>query len=73
MLAIRARSEQLPAALDQVEEILRRRRGVRYSQPSDFDLSTADRIIQQFDGITAAIGLVAIAISSLSCWWAASG
>jgi putative ABC transport system permease protein len=66
LLVIRARSGQLPAALDQVEDVLRRRRGVRASQPSNFDLSTADRIIQQFDGITAAIGLVAIAISSVS-------
>ncbi len=66
MLVIRARSGQLPTALDQVEEVLRRRRGVRANEPSNFDLSTADRIIKQFDGITAAIGLIAIAISSVS-------
>jgi putative ABC transport system permease protein len=66
MLVIRARSGELPAALDQAEDVLRRRRGVRANQPSNFDLSTADRIIQQFDGITAAIGLIAIAISSVS-------
>jgi len=66
MLVIRARSGQLAAALDQAEDVLRRRRGVRANQPSNFDLSTADRIIQQFDGITAAIGLIAIAISSVS-------
>jgi putative ABC transport system permease protein len=65
MLVIRARSGQLPTALDQVEEVLRRRRGVRANQPSNFDLSTADRFIEQFDSITAAIGLVAIAISSV--------
>ncbi|HEX6739066.1 MAG TPA: ABC transporter permease [Vicinamibacteria bacterium] len=65
MLVVRARSGQLPAALDQVEEVLRRRRGVRANQPSNFDLSTADRFIEQFDAITAAIGLVAIAISSV--------
>jgi putative ABC transport system permease protein len=66
LLVIRAHSGQLPTALDQVEDVLRRRRGVRSNQPSNFDLSTADRIIQQFDGITAAIGLIAIAISSVS-------
>jgi putative ABC transport system permease protein len=66
LLVIRARSGALPAALDQAEDVLRRRRGVRANQPSNFDLSTADRIIQQFDGITAAIGLIAIAISSVS-------
>ena len=66
LLVIRARSGQLPAALDQTEDVLRRRRGLRASEASDFDLSTADRIIQQFDGITAAVGLIAIAISSVS-------
>jgi putative ABC transport system permease protein len=66
LLIIRARSGLLPTALDQAEEILRRQRRVRANQRSDFDLSTADRIIQQFDGITAAIGLIAIAISSVS-------
>jgi putative ABC transport system permease protein len=66
LLLIRARSGELPAALDQAEDVLRRRRGVRANEPSNFDLSTADRIIQQFDGITAAIGLIAIAISSVS-------
>jgi len=66
LLVIRARSGQLPAALDQTEDVLRRRRGVRANAPSNFDLSTADRIIRQFDGITAAIGLIAIAISSVS-------
>jgi len=65
MLVIRARSGQIQAALEQTEEVLRRRRGLRSNQASNFDLSTADRIIQQFDSITAAIGLVAIAISSV--------
>jgi putative ABC transport system permease protein len=66
MLVIKARSGQIDTALDQVEEILRRRRGVRANQPSNFDLTTADRVIKQFDSITATIGLVAIAISSVS-------
>ncbi len=49
MLLIRARSGQLPQALDQVEEILRRRRGVKFNEPNNFDLGTADKIIDQFD------------------------
>jgi len=65
MLVIRAHSGQIKPALDQVEEVLRRRRHVRYKDPSDFDLSTADRFIQQFDAITGTLGLVAIAISSV--------
>jgi putative ABC transport system permease protein len=65
MLIVQARSGQVKAALDEVEEVLRRRRGLRSNQPSDFSLSTADRFIEQFDSITAGIGLVAIAISSV--------
>jgi putative ABC transport system permease protein len=66
LLVIRARSGQLATALDQVEDVLRRRRGVRANQPSNFDLSTAERVIHQFDSITATIGLIAIAISAVS-------
>jgi putative ABC transport system permease protein len=65
MLIVRSRSGLVKAAQEQVEEVLRRRRGLRSNQPSDFDLSTADRFIEQFDSITSGIGLVAIAISSV--------
>lgn len=65
MLISRAKTGQLRAALDQLEEILRRRREVKLSDPNNFDLSTADRFIEQFDSITAMLGLVAIAISSV--------
>ncbi|HLM54968.1 MAG TPA: FtsX-like permease family protein, partial [Pyrinomonadaceae bacterium] len=65
MLVIRARSGQLRDALDQVEDVLRRRRGVRFDQPNNFDLGTADKAVSQFDSITGMVGLVAIAISSV--------
>ena len=65
LLIIRAHSGQLRPALDQVEDILRRQRGVKFSDKNDFDLNTADRFIEQFDSITAMVGLVAIALSSV--------
>jgi putative ABC transport system permease protein len=65
MLVIQAKTGQLRAALDQSEEILRRRRGVKFDQPNNFDLGTADKFVQQFDSIFAAIGLIAIAISGV--------
>lgn len=65
MLIIRARSGQLRTALDQVEEILRRQRGVKFNDKNNFDLTTADRFIEQFDSITAMVGIVAIALSSV--------
>jgi putative ABC transport system permease protein len=65
MLISKAKTGQLRTAQGQIEEILRRQRGVKYDEPNNFDLSTADRFIEQFDQITAAIGLIAIAISGV--------
>jgi putative ABC transport system permease protein len=65
MLHIRAKSGMMALALDQVEETLRRQRGVKYNEPNNFHLSTADKIIEQFDSITMYVGLFAIAISGV--------
>jgi putative ABC transport system permease protein len=65
LLVIKARSGQTTQALEQSEDILRRRRNVKFGDPNNFDIKTADKFIEQFDSITAMIGLVAIAISSL--------
>jgi putative ABC transport system permease protein len=65
LLVIKARSGQTTQALEQSEDILRRRRSVKFGDPNNFDIKTADKFIEQFDSITAMIGLVAIAISSL--------
>src|SRR6266446_3426624 len=51
LLVIKARSGQTAEALQQAEDVLRRRRN--------------DKFIEQFDSITAMVGLIAIAISSL--------
>jgi putative ABC transport system permease protein len=65
LLVIKARSGQTAEALQQAEDILRRRRNVKFSDPDNFDIKTADKFIEQFDSITAMVGLIAIAISSL--------
>ncbi len=65
MLIVRAKTGRIPEALEQSREVLRRQRGVRFDQPDNFDLSTADKIISDFDSITALIGLIAIAISGV--------
>jgi putative ABC transport system permease protein len=64
-LHIRAKTGMLAAGLDQVEQVLRRQRGVKYDQPNNFDLQTASKIIEQFDSITMYVGLFAIAISAV--------
>jgi putative ABC transport system permease protein len=65
LFVIQARPGQLNEALTQSEDILRRRRNVKFGDPDNFDIKTADNFVKQFDSIFAMIGLVAIAISSL--------
>jgi putative ABC transport system permease protein len=65
LFVIKARSGQLNDALTQSEDILRRRRNVKFGDPNNFDVKTADNFVKQFDSITAMVGLIAIAISSL--------
>jgi putative ABC transport system permease protein len=64
-LLIQCKSGMLSRGLDESESLLRRRRGVKLKDPDNFDLTTADRFVQQFDSITANVGLIAIAISSI--------
>jgi len=65
MLVIQAKSGKIRQALDQVETVLRRQRGVKFNENSNFDLGTADRFISEFDNITKLAGLIAIAMSSV--------
>ncbi|HVS80663.1 MAG TPA: ABC transporter permease [Pyrinomonadaceae bacterium] len=65
LFVIRARLGQLNEALTQSEDILRRRRNVKFGDSDNFDIKTADNFVKQFDSIFAMVGLVAIAISSL--------
>ena len=65
LFVIKARSGQINEALTQSEDILRRRRNVSFGDPNNFDIKTADNFVKQFDSITAMVGLIAIAISSL--------
>ena len=65
LFIIRAKSGQRQKALDEVEAVLRRQRNVKFNEENNFDLNTADKFIKQFDSITGAIGLIAIAISGV--------
>lgn len=62
---IQAKQGQLNDAVLEIEGILRQRRGVKYGEPNNFDIKTADNFISQFDGIIGGVGIAAIAISSL--------
>jgi len=64
-IIIQAKDTRLNDAVAEVEGILRQRRGVKYGDPSNFDVKTADAFIAQFDGIMGGVGIAAIAISCL--------
>jgi putative ABC transport system permease protein len=65
LLIVRAKTGRIPEALEQTREALRHQRGVKFNDPDNFDLSTADKFISDFDSITALIGLIAIGISAI--------
>ncbi len=65
LLIIQAKQGQLNDAVAEIEGILRQRREVKYGEPNNFDIKTADAFIAQFDGIIGGVGLAAIAISCL--------
>jgi putative ABC transport system permease protein len=60
-----AKPGRLNEAVQEIEGILRQRRGVKLEEPNNFDIKTADSFIAQFDGIIGGIGAAAIAISFL--------
>ncbi|MBA2494985.1 MAG: ABC transporter permease [Acidobacteria bacterium] len=62
---IKAKTDQVQTALLDTEAVLRQRRGVKFGEPNDFDIKTADNFIEQFDSIIGGVGLAAIAISCL--------
>ena len=65
LLVIQAKTGKLNDAVAEVEGILRQRRGVKYGEPNNFDIKTADNFIAQFDSIIGGVGIAAIAISCL--------
>ena len=65
LLVIQGKQGQLNDAVAEIEGILRQRRNVKYGDPNNFDVKTADAFIAQFDGIIGGVGLAAIAISCL--------
>ncbi len=63
---IRGEPGRRDLAFAESEAILRRLRRLPPDAPNDFNLSTADQIIAQFDRISALIGLVTVALAAVS-------
>lgn len=60
-----AKEGRVLQAKDEVEDMLRARRGVTFGKPNNFSTATADSIIEQFQSITAGVALAMVVISSI--------
>jgi putative ABC transport system permease protein len=65
LILVVAKEGRILQAKDQVEDLLRVRRGVTFGKPNNFSTATADSIIEQFQSITAGVALAMIVISSI--------
>jgi ABC-type antimicrobial peptide transport system permease subunit len=56
---------KIEQAVDEIKQVLRKRRKVAYSQPDNFGIQTSKGIIEQFSAITGGIFMLMVAISSV--------
>jgi putative ABC transport system permease protein len=56
---------KMAEAVEEVREVLRKRRKVPYGKPDNFGVSTSDQILEQFGAITGGIFALMVAISSV--------
>lgn len=66
ILYLRSEPGRRDAARLEAEWVLRRLRGLGPTEENDFNLSTADQIIGQFDRLAAGIGLVTVGLAAVS-------
>ncbi len=60
-----ARPGQMQAAIEEVRDVLRRRRKVAFEAPDNFGISTSEQILNQFAAITGGVFALMVAISSV--------
>lgn len=60
-----ARPGQMKPAVEEIRELLRRRRKVAFDKPDNFGISTSEQIISQFGAITGGVFALMVAISSV--------
>jgi len=64
-IIIVAEPGKLPAAIDEARAVLRIERHVPADKPDNFDISTADQMLERFHNITAMVAIVMVALSSI--------
>src|SRR5262249_27426660 len=65
IISARAKKGQMEAMIDQITELLRRRRKVPINDPDNFAITTSSVIIDNFKSITFAMSLVVVPISAI--------
>lgn len=60
-----AQPGKMKQAVEEIRELLRRRRKVPFGKPDNFGLQTSDQIIEQFGAITGGVFALMVAISSV--------
>jgi putative ABC transport system permease protein len=56
---------KMAEALDEIRQVLRRRRNVPYDKPDNFGVKSSDEILTQFGAITGGVFMLMVAISSV--------
>ncbi len=65
MLVVTAKPGELAKAIDEVRMVLRQERRVKYNDPDNFWISTAEQMIADFHNVTEMVALVMIVLSSI--------
>jgi putative ABC transport system permease protein len=65
MLVVTAKPGLLSKAIDEVRMVLRQERRVKYNDPDNFWISTAEQMIEEFHNVTAMVALVMVVLSSI--------
>ncbi|HUQ90790.1 MAG TPA: ABC transporter permease [Bryobacteraceae bacterium] len=65
LLTVHSKEGQRDQALDEAQAILRKLRRVPAGTGNDFEITTADQIIKNFDRVTSAVVLASISLSGL--------
>jgi putative ABC transport system permease protein len=65
MIFVTAKEGLLAQATDEVSVVLRQERHLKYTDPDNFWISTAEQLVEQFHSVTAMVALVMIVMSSI--------
>jgi putative ABC transport system permease protein len=65
MFRVQANENKLDQMVDQVTEVLRRRRNVAYSAKNNFSIQTAEQQVEEFHSIMGMVALATVVLSSI--------